>query len=485
MVPPTMPISIYDFKKQYHMYTSTIKKILYLSFFMLFLSYCTPEKDFETPDLIISEPQINGTLVDIESILGLLAQKIEEEGENAKLIFENNDNIISGFVVSTDRTSNFFKELILQNKAENPTAGIRILINDNPLFTTYEFGRKIHINLNNLSIGIENGVPTLGILDGNRIAQIPSFNINKIITRSAEISSITPLNIEIDNFSDQFLNILVRLNNVQFNKNLVLDNNTFSFAAEPNDVFDGERIIESCETGRTSILSTSTFSDFKGLKLPSGIGTVEGILTKNFNGDAYNIVLNDPNGLVFNTEDRCDATVLECTNIQQVENILFEQDFTSFKSSDLEKLGWVNMNIYQGKLKYKIAEFNENTYAQITGFRSKESLYEVWLITPEIEMNTSIDEVLNFDLQAGYDNGNILEVFVSSDFVDDPTTATWIKLDATIPKGPINSFGDFVPSGPISLSCVEGNIRIGFRYIGGDPRATTRYHIDNIIVSGN
>ncbi len=450
----------------------------------LFLSNCTPENDFETPLLVTEEQPITGTIIDIEAILGVLGQEIEKEGENANVIFKDTDNVISGYVISSDRASNFFKELVIQNKNANPTAGIRILIDDNPLFTSYEFGRKIYINLEGLSIGIENGVPTLGVLDGHNITQIPSFLSKDIITRSSEISSITPLETTLENFTDQYLNLYIKLNNIQFNKNIVLEENEFTFAAEPNDKFDGERIIESCKNGRTTILSTSTFSDFKGLKLPKNQGSFEGILTKNFVGDAYNIVLNDPNGLVFDTDTRCDPQVLNCVIEDGASVVLFEQDFTEFKSSDLNKLGWLNANTYNGKLKYKIGEFNKNKYAQITGFRSKESLYEIWLITPEIDLSETTNEVLNFDLQAGYDNGNIIEVFVIDNFVDDISSANRTKLDAVIPRGPLNSFGDFIPAGPIGLSCVDDVVRIGFRYTGGDPRATTRYHIDNITVTG-
>ncbi|WP_109302060.1 DUF5689 domain-containing protein [Aquimarina sp. AU474] len=462
------------------MITTQFEKLMMYIVLMLFLSNCTPENDFETPALIIEEQPITGTIIDIEAVLGFLQQEIEKEGENANLIFKNTDNIISGYVVSSDRASNFFKEIIIQNKSANPTAGIRILIDDSPLFTSYEFGRKIFINLNGLSLGIENGIPTLGVLEGNNIAHIPSFSVKDIITRSNEITSITPLETTLENFTDRLLNLYIKLNNIQFNKNIVLDENTFTFAAEPNDKFDGERIVESCKNGRTTILSTSTFSDFKGLKLPENQGSFEGILTKSFLGDAYNIVLNNPNGLVFDINNRCDPEVLNCVLDQEGNTLLFQQDFTEFKSSDLGKLGWINTNTTKGKLKYKIGEFNENKYAQITGFRSKEGLYEVWLITPEIDMSTSTSEVLNFDLQAGYDNGNILEVFVTNNFVDDISSATWIKLDVAIPRGPLNSFGDFIPAGPTSLSCIDNNIRIGFRYTGGDPRATTRYHIDNI-----
>ncbi|MBQ0741555.1 hypothetical protein J9332_45505, partial [Aquimarina celericrescens] len=71
-------------------------------------------------------------------------------------------------------------------------------------------------------------------------------------------------------------------------------------------------ILESCATGRKIVLSTSTFSDFKGLKLSRKQGSFEGIVTKNLLGDTYNLALNDPTKLLFDNDTRCDPIVLEC-----------------------------------------------------------------------------------------------------------------------------------------------------------------------------
>ncbi|WP_159025660.1 DUF5689 domain-containing protein [Aquimarina sp. Aq78] len=460
------------------------KKFLWILIVSYTIMGCSPEEEFKISPVTIDEPQIEGIQITIDAILGILGQKLVEDGEKAKVVFEDTNNFIQGYIVSSDKASNFFKELVLQDKNTNPSAGVRVLIDDNPLFTTYEFGRKMYIKLDGLSLGMENGIPTLGISEGNTIGAIPSFFIEKTVIRSTEIATITPLEITIEDFTDKLVNLYIKVNNIQFTKSLVLEDNAFTFAAENYDKFDGERIIESCATGRTTIMSTSTFSDFKGLKLPNQQGSFEGILTKNFLGNRYNLVLNDPRGLVFDNETRCDPIVLECPAISTGATILFEEDFTDLKISDLEDSGWMNSNITGGKLKYKIGNFGENQYAQITGYRSKESLYEVWFITPDIDISTSTDEVLHFDLQAGYDNGNILEVFATDNFTGDPTTTSWTKLDVMIPRGPLNAFGDSTPAGPTGLSCLSGTIRIGFRYIGGDPRATTRYHIDNIRVIG-
>ncbi len=462
-----------------------INKIFNVFAVAIITSMCSPEEDFKTPELVIEEPEIKGTIITIDAVLGILNKALENEGENAKVVFENTDSFIEGYVVSSDKASNFFKELVIQDKEANPSSGIRVLIDDNPLFTTYEFGRKVYIKLNSLSIGTENGVPTLGVLEGNNISAIPSFSLNETVIRSTKLADIIPLEITLEDITDKLLNLYVKVNNLQFSKNLVLPENSFTFAAEANDKYDGERILESCTTGRTIVLSTSTFSDFKGLKLSAKQGSFEGIVTKNFLGDTYNLVLNDPTKLLFDNDTRCDPIVLECSVAVEGSISLFNENFTDLKIRDLEDAGWINNNTTGGKLGYKIGDFASNQYAQITGFNSKESLYEVWLITPEIDLSLVSSAALNFDLQAGYDNGNILEVFITKNYIENPKDTSWIKLDATIPRGPLNSFGDFVPAGPISLSCIEGTIRIGFRYIGGDPRATTRYHIDNITVQGN
>ncbi len=461
----------------------TFNYTLLLLMLLLTMS-CTTENEFSVLEKEIEEPTIHGTLITIDAIKGILGQELEKNGENAKVIFKETDNYIEGYVISSDKAGNFFKELILQDKPTKPTAGIRLLLDENPLFTFYEFGRKVYVKLDGLSLGIENGVPTLGISEGNTIGAIPSFGKDDIILRSIEIATIAPLKITLEEFTDQLLLLFIKVENLQFMRNQVLDNNIFTYAAESNDKFDGERILESCVSRRTTVLSTSTFSDFKGLKLPSQQGSFEGILTKNYLGNRYNLVLNSPADLTFDNETRCDPIVLKCPEPSIVTRIIFEEDFTDAKTKDLETEGWINVNKTGGKLTYKTGDFAENRYLQITGYRSKESLYEVWLVTPNIDLSMSANEILSFDLQAGYDNGNIIEVFITDNFTDDITTTTWHKLDITIPRAPLNAFGSIVPIGPIGISCLGENIRIGFRYIGGDPRATTRYHIDNIKILG-
>ncbi|WP_299212871.1 DUF5689 domain-containing protein [uncultured Aquimarina sp.] len=487
-----------------------LKKLISVLVLAVTFTACVQDDDFKTPALVIEEPDLNGStpitllsaynqwfqeFVDAVDDAGLDfdsdfdVEAIEAVRLQTKFTFENEDidnpMFMSGYVISTDKAGNFFEELILQDKPENPTRGLRLPIDVNPLFTSYEFGRKVFIKLDGLSMGIENGVLTLGVLSGDEVDQIPSFSQEEIIIRSAEVADITPLEITIEDFSDDLTNLYVKINNLQFNRNDVLGENPLTFAGEREDEFDGERNLESCDSGAIAVLSTSTFADFKSLPLPAQQGSFEGVLAKNFFGDTFNLVLNDVTGLIFDNENRCDPSVLECDGTSGGSNVIFEEDFTGLSISDLENSGWLNVNTTGGSLDYFVGSFSGNQYAQISGFNSGESPFEVWLVTPEIDLTASSEEELSFDIQANFDNGNILTAFITNNFTGDVTTTEWSQLDASIPNGNPSGFGSFEPVGPVNISCIDGAVRIAFRYAGADPGPTTRYHIDNISISGN
>jgi hypothetical protein len=291
--------------------------------------------------------------------------------------------------------------------------------------------------------------------------------------------------INISDFSLAKTNLYVRLNDVQFNRNDALGDNRKTFAAESDDDFDGERNLESCSEGLSVILSTSTFSDFKAVEVPQGRGYLDGILTLNYFGDTFNMVLNSPETINFDNENRCDPETFNCDGPSGGGDEFYDENFEAFDAIEsYVSAGWTNVNNSGGSDVWEIGNFSNNNYAQITGYNSGEDVIDSWLVTPAINMDATTEEELNFNIQAAYDNGTILTVLISTDFSGDVTTANWSLLDANIPTGPEGGFGDFVPSGPINISCVDGTAHIAFRYEGSDPSATTRYHIDDIVITG-
>ncbi|MBW4970148.1 MULTISPECIES: DUF5689 domain-containing protein [Croceibacter] len=456
------------------------------------LASCVQDDDFDIPNTAPQEVNLDGQVIGIGAVQADFVQAQDffynEDTFNFFTYDDESDDTatyMEGYVISSDEGGNFFEEIILQDKAENPTVGIKLLIDVNPLFTSYEFGRKVFIRLDGLSVGLDSGVLTLGVQDGDRIGKIAPSLQSQVIVRSTETAEIVPLVKTIseikadvdedDAYANQYLNLYLSVPSVQFTQDDV--NNGITYAGETSDEFDGERILQECNEAGTDvtnsiIFSTSTFADFKGLTLPSGSGSIDGILSLNFFGEDYIINVNSPETVNL-TGERCDPPTP-----------FFTQNFEGASIEDLvANEGWTNQNVSGGSVDWFSSSFNDNTYARISAFNSGQAEADVYLVTPAINLDATENETLRFDLEIAFDNGNILSVLISTDFTGDASTATWTDLNANIPDGPGSGFGGFQSIPAVDLSGYDGDVYIAFFYEGTDSE-TTRYHVDNISVAG-
>lgn len=286
----------------------TNKFLTFLSIFALLIVIvsCVEDDEYNLPDITVNEPTIDGTIIDITAVKNNLAQA-QAEGASSHT-FENNNNYLTGYVVSSDEAGNFYKELIIQDKPENPTAGIKVMVDVTALYGKYEVGRKIYINLNGLSVGLNSGVTSLGKLENNNIANIAGPSADDIILRSAEVATIIPTVLTISQLSDTYVNTLIQIPSAQ-----ITDTQTgLTYADEVNEEFDGERVVESCSAdGGSILLSTSTFADFNGATLPSTTGSITAILSKNFFGDTNVLNIRDTDDINFTSSDRCEPKLLD------------------------------------------------------------------------------------------------------------------------------------------------------------------------------
>ena len=79
-----------------------------------------------------------------------------------------------------------------------------------------------------------------------------------------------------------------------------------------------------------------------------------------------------------------------------------------------------------------------------------------------------------------------LEVFISTNYSGNISSATWTKLDANLASGSSGGYASsYTDSGDIDLSSFSGKARIAFKYSGGDPSLTTTYQVDEIKILGN
>ena len=470
-----------------------------VSFIMMAITMisCVEDGDFAVPNIDVQEPNItvNSNIAAIQSALQ------QEFNSNEELTYtfdvnEDNPTYAEGYVVSSDAAGNFYKKLIVQNKPENPTAGIEIILNKTSLSETYDVGRKIYIKLDGLSVTYDDGERTinptnevpgkyiLGVLDGDRVDDIPSTSVEDHLIRSATVSQIVPSSIALGDVTEAHINTMIQLPSAQILKS-DLDK---TYAGESDDEYDGMRTIFECDTEQTIQLQTSTFASFKSNVVPSGKGSMTAVLTKDYFSEILVAIINTPSDLEFNDPDRCDPPVLECAggNVGG-SSIILDENFENITSAnDITNAGWTNVNVNGGSNLFSSRSYAGNRYVQISAYNSDESPLEAWLVTPEIDLEGTSDEELTFDTKTAFDNGSALSVYVSSDFTGDVTTATWLKIDATLSEGPASGYSStFTNSGSIDISCLSGGIHIAFKYVGADGGVTTTFQIDNVRVTGN
>ena len=111
-----------------------INIILALLFSVLGFISCVQDDNFNTPNLSFQEPEISANqLRTLSSLAGDLAQEQDNGGTldytdqstTVSYTFNENDEYISGYVISSDEAGNYFEELIIQDNYENPTIGMR------------------------------------------------------------------------------------------------------------------------------------------------------------------------------------------------------------------------------------------------------------------------------------------------------------------------------------------------------------------------
>lgn len=455
---------------------------------VLFINSCVEDDDFTTPELTIAPVNVAalGEFTSFSNIVSRYNTAVTNGDQVGVFSVENDGPLYTiGYVVSDDGSGNFFEEIIIQNSingADTPNdvrRGLKVEINARDLGGFYNFGRKVYIKLNGLAIGEENGVYTLGKSSGNSLVQLEDAEFKNFILRDPETAVITPKTVAVADLSDNDENTFIRLENSQ----IIKAQKTLSYAGEPSDSFDGFRTIINCDTEASLKLQTSTFADFKGAQVPQGKGSISGVYSRDFGDDFSVLIVNSTGDIQFNDPNRCDPVVLECTSTSGGGTAFYSEDFEGFSNYATE--GWTMTNVDGGSVDWFISGFGGNNYSRISAFNSNEVNAEVWLVTPDVDMDATTGEELSFDVQANFDNGVILTVFVSEDFTGDVTTATWTQIEATMPSGPSSGFGNFETVGPLNVSCVDGTVNYAFVYSGSDPSATTRYHIDNIEVTGN
>lgn len=272
-------------------------RLVLVTFFLLNLS-CVKNTEFEAISSTCSSNLVaNTSFTDVKDLyLGELVQ-IQE------------DLIIEGYVISSDKAGNFFSVLHFQDSPDNPTEGFQIEIDLRESHLFFEIGSKVFIKLKGLYLSQSRGVFKLGgtfaAFGTTSIGRLPALKIPEHIFLSCDpISTIQPSVSSFENLNDNMVNTLVKFEGIEF----LIDDFGMPFAEVREET---ERNLKDCN-GNELILLNSGFSDFQSEILFENNGSINGVLLKD--RDDFQLVIRDLDDINFEN-NRCLDTQVTSTSI--------------------------------------------------------------------------------------------------------------------------------------------------------------------------
>jgi hypothetical protein len=407
--------------------------LLSLTAIVLSLTACV-KGDFEVPP--INVPQVdfkaNWTIAKLkQSYLGL--DSIE------------GDTIIKGVIIGNDESGNIYKKLILQDE----TGGIEIDINRTGMYAEYKVGQRVFIKCKGLYIGDYNGLVQLGFKFGTTIGQLPTGLVAlHVFKDSLPGKAPQPSVMQIPAAASPDINAkistLVKFENVEF----VETGEEYC----PQSVSSAINRTIKDDNGNTLIVRNSKYATFAGAKIPSGKGTVIGILS--IFGSDYQLTLRD-------TSDVQGFKVIKT---------FFSEPFTTGLG------GFTTQSVMGDQVWAGSASYG----ATISGFAaSANHANEDWLISPAIDLKDAASAILRFS--HAINKGDLASVesdhtvWISKNYSSGaPSSATWEKL--TVPGYPLGSNWTFVTSGDVVIPAAylgQTNVKIAFKYLSSDSQSAT------------
>lgn len=167
--------------------------------------------------------------------------------------------------------------------------------------------------------------------------------------------------------------------------------------------------------------------------------------------------------------------------------VIFSEDFAigAVDNTILDNTGWENI-AEVGTMKWKEQIFSGNPYAEFSSFQSNEAVNIGWLVSPDINLDATDNEILQFQASQSFvtSASNSLEVLIATNYDGtNLTTANWQALPATLPTT-ASAFFAFIKSGEIDLSEYTGNVNIAFKVRGSGTNSALdgSYQVDAIRV---
>ena len=276
-----------------------IKSNIFYSIILIgiILSSCVKDKEFDAPAIQCSDTEF--TFISIAELKNMY---------NGETIQIQEDLVVSGYVISSDKEGNFFNTIHFQDEPSNPLGGMKIELELRDAHLFFNVGQQIIIKLKGMYLGESKGVYKVGGVFtsfGNRsVGRLPKNVVfDHVLVSCKENVGIEPTSVAISELNESMLNTLVAVTDVEIKQEELGE----TFAIKEEETL---RTLVDCGDNELIIVN-SGYADFQSEILPDKMGTATGILTKDNN--EYQLIIRNVDDLSFNQE-RCEDLVDEFTS---------------------------------------------------------------------------------------------------------------------------------------------------------------------------
>lgn len=440
------------------------------------LTSCVNGDDYNTPDL--SGECITLTVSkDVQDITSIASTTPTQYVES---------DIIEAYVTSSDEGGNFYKSISMVSTDEQ--IGFTIPVDSYNLYTKFEPGRLVYINMENLYYAYTSQTSSYEIgnlYNGTQIGRLSGVEFQNIISRSCikvDEEDIMVQGLSVNDIKvNSYMHKLIELDNVQFTDASL--GKTF-YDASLNSIGGATNHQITDEFGNTIIVRVSEFANFAGNSIPSGSGKIRGILTK-YNSD-FQFMIRTINDVELN-DTRMDIDFyppLVGSSVAYVNTL--NEPFTSYNTNVQDFPAYIN-DAATGSRYWQVRSFSGNKYIQMSSFGGTPEANRSLFIIP---VNMTAANTLSFKTKGGFNNGAVLKVYYSTDYVigSQITTATLVDITSNfaIDAGPSSGYStNFLNSGVYNIpGTLTGNGVFIFEYVGnGNGGVTTTMQIDDIVIN--
>ena len=391
---------------------------------------------------------------------------------------------IEAYVTSSDEGGNFYKSISMMSL--DGLKGFSMPVDNYNLYTEFEPGRKVTIKLDkNRYFNKQNGSTVIGSSYNASVGRVSGVEYKNVILRSCTDVNENDIkkNLTISAAkNDQYLNMLIEFNAVQFTDASLgkkyYDATLNSFGGATNHEI-------SDQFGNKVILRVSEFATFASNAVPSQNGKIRGVMTK-YNSDYQFMIrtLKDVD-LINNRLDIDLYPPIGGTAI--VSDATLNEPFTSYTTNNQQIFPKYINDAAVGSRYWQRKVFGGNTYIQMSSFGGTPEANRSLFIVP---VNMTAANTLSFKTKDGFNNGAVLKVYYTTNYVPGTqiTGATLVDITSsfTIATGTITGYAtNFTNSGTYNIPAgIIGNGFFVFEYVGnGSGGATTTMQIDDIVIN--